>query len=182
MLNLSMSALQNFGGPALIKLYNIPLAFATGALTAYLVGVAVGVLGGGYIADMTKHHGKVASIGFAFTALITLALAVASLGPYAIIAAFAAAGLCSGLIMPSRDMMVREAATPGAVGRTFGFVTFGFNFGGTIGPIMYGYLLDRNLPREMLLLAFCFMLAAIAMPLAGEWLRARRQPQTAVAA
>ena len=181
MLNLSMSALQNFGGPALIKLYHIPLGIATGALTAFLVGVAIGVLGGGYIADMTKRHGQVASIGFSFTALFTLALATISLGPIAVVALFGAAGFCTGLILPSRDMLVREAAAPGAVGRTFGFVTFGFNFGGTVGPLMYGYLLDRDMPRELLFVAFLFMVAAIAMPLVGEW-RSRRRTEAAVAA
>jgi putative Mn2+ efflux pump MntP len=38
---------------------------------------------------------------------------------------------------------------------------------------MYGWLLDRNLPREMLYLALTFMLIAIAMPLVGEWRKRR---------
>lgn len=172
--NLSTSALQNFSSIALIKLYHIPLSFATAGLTAYLAGVGCGVLGGGYIADLTKRHGRVASIGFCFTALFTALLITVFLGQWYLIAILGAAGFCSGLIYPSRDMMVREAAPPGAVGRTFGIVTTGFNFGGTIGPLMYGFLLDRNMPRQMLGLALIFMVLTIIMPLVGEW-RARKQ-------
>jgi FSR family fosmidomycin resistance protein-like MFS transporter len=176
--SLSTSALQNFSGIALIKLYHIPLSFATAGLTAYLVGVGTGVLGGGYIADLTKHHGKVAAIGFCFTALFTTLLATVFLGQWFLIVLLGAAGFCNGLIYPSRDMMVREAAPNGAVGRTFGIVTTGFNIGGTIGPLMYGYLLDRNQPRQMLELAIVFMIATIVMPLVGEW-RAARQTHAA---
>ena len=35
------------------------------------------------------------------------------------------AGFLSGMIAPSRDMLVRAAAPPGAVGRVFGIVTTG---------------------------------------------------------
>ena len=35
------------------------------------------------------------------------------------------AGLLGGLIMPSRGMLVRAAAPPGAMGRAFGVVSFG---------------------------------------------------------
>jgi MFS family permease len=172
-LNLSTSALQNFSSLALIKLYHIPLAFATACLTAYLIGVAGGVLGGGHIADMTRRHGQVAAIGFSCTALFTFLIATFYFGPYALVGLLGAAGICTGLILPSRDMLVKEAAPAGAVGRTFGVVTTGFNFGGTVGPIMYGWLLDRNMPREMLYLALAFMMIAIAMPLVGEWRKRR---------
>jgi FSR family fosmidomycin resistance protein-like MFS transporter len=172
-LNLSTSALQNFSSLALIKLYHIPLVFATACLTAYLIGVAGGVLGGGHIADMTRRHGQVAAIGFSFTAIFTFVIATFYFGPYALVALLGAAGICTGLILPSRDMLVKEAAPAGAVGRTFGIVTTGFNFGGTVGPLMYGWLLDRNMPRQMLYLALAFMLLAIAMPLVGEWRKRR---------
>jgi hypothetical protein len=39
-----------------------------------------------------------------------------------------------GIIMPSRDMLVREFTPPGAFGKVFGFVTNGFNIGG-ISPL-----------------------------------------------
>ena len=54
-------------------------------------------------------------------------------GNMPLVAAMGAAGLLGGMIMPSRDMLVRAAAPPGAIGRTFGIVTGGFSIGGMIG-------------------------------------------------
>jgi MFS family permease len=33
------------------------------------------------------------------------------------------------------------------MGKVFGFVSTGFNIGGVIGPILFGYLLDHADPR-----------------------------------
>ena len=57
------------------------------------------------------------------------------------------AGLLGGLIMPSHDMLVRAAAPPGAMGRTFGMVTSGFSIGGMVGPLMFGFIMDRGAPQ-----------------------------------
>ena len=46
------------------------------------------------------------------------------------------------MIMPSRDMLVRAAAPPGAMGRAFGIVTTGFSIGGTVGPMLFGWIMD----------------------------------------
>ena len=64
-----------------------------------------------------------------------------------LIAAMGCAGLLGGLIMPSRDMLVRAAAPPGAMGRTFGVVTSGFNIGGMVGPLMFGFIMDHGAPQ-----------------------------------
>jgi hypothetical protein len=44
---------------------------------------------------------------------------------------------------------VLQGGTPGAMRRTFGIVTTGFNIGGTFGPLAYGWLMDNNLPRAV---------------------------------
>ena len=40
-------------------------------------------------------------------------------------------------MMPWRDMLVRAAAPPGAMRRTFGIVISGFSIQGMIGPLMF---------------------------------------------
>ena len=59
---------------------------------------------------------------------------------------FALAGFFSGLVAPSRDMMVRAVTPPGASGKVFGFVTTGFNVGGIAGPLLFGAVLDFGDP------------------------------------
>jgi MFS family permease len=88
----------------------------------------------------------------------------------------AAAGFLSGMIMPSRDMLVRAAAPPGQAGAVFGIVSTGFNIGGMVGPPLFGWLLDAGQPRLIFFGAAGFMLLTAIMALAQEWrLRRRRR-------
>jgi MFS family permease len=163
LLALSSSGIQNFSIVALNTLYHIPLALASVALTAFLVGGALGVLAGGHIADKTTRHAEVASAGFLCCGIATVAVGTFNLGGYVLAALLALAGFCSGLIQPSRDMLVRRAAPPGAMGRTFGIVTTGFSIGGTIGPMLYGVLMDRGLPRDIFYVGGAFMVVTVAL-------------------
>jgi predicted MFS family arabinose efflux permease len=165
LLSLSQIGIQSFSIVALNALYHIPVGLASAALTAFLAGIALGVLGGGIVADKTARHADVAVAGFACCGLLTFAVGTFDLGGYAIAALLGLAGFCSGLIAPSRDMLVRGAAPPGAMGRTFGIVTTGFNIGGTIGPMLYGFLMDRGQPREVFYAGAALMLVTAALPL-----------------
>jgi putative spermidine/putrescine transport system permease protein len=85
-----------------------------------------------------------------------------------------AAGLLAGIIVPSRDMLVRNASPPDAVGRVFGIVTTGFNFGGMIAPIVGGLLLDHHAPAWIFFGSAAFMLLTVVMSvLAGLAFRKR---------
>jgi FSR family fosmidomycin resistance protein-like MFS transporter len=179
LLNLSASGVQNFSIVALGELYHIPLAFASAALTAFLAGMALGVLGGGVIADKTTRHADVAVAGYVCCAILTAIVGTFNLGGYGIAAVLGLAGFCSGLIMPSRDMLVRAAAPPGAMGRTFGIVTTGFNIGGMIGPMLYGLLMDRHLPRDIYYVGAGIMLATAALPFITQRRAARASERAA---
>ena len=180
LLSLSGGALTNYSAVALVSLYGVSFSAANAALTAYLFAMAVGVLAGGFIADMTKRHGDVAAGGFGGAAVLILAVGTLDLGPAFLIAAMGGAGFLSGMISPSRDMMVRAASPPGAFGRVFGIVTTGFNIGGTVGPMIGGWIMDHNLPRWVFYSSVLFMALTAAMALAGEW-RARRVASSGVA-
>jgi MFS transporter, FSR family, fosmidomycin resistance protein len=66
-------------------------------------------------------------------------------------------GVLFGIIQPSRDMLVRKAAPPGAAGRVFGIVSTGFNIGGIFGPMLFGFLMDHGEPRWIFGAAVIFM-------------------------
>ncbi len=59
------------------------------------------------------------------------------------------AGLANGVIMPSRDIIVREVTPPGLFGTVFGFVTTGFNVAGVVFPLAFGALMDHGSPRAV---------------------------------
>lgn len=168
MLSLSTGALNNFSVVAFVALHHVTLSVANAALTAFLLATSMGVLAGGFIADATRRHGDVAAAGFAGAALLVALVGTIYPGALLLATCMGAAGFLSGVIAPSRDMMVRAAAPPGASGRVFGIVTTGFNIGGTIGPMLGGWIMDHNLPRFVFYASVTFMLITVAMALASE--------------
>jgi len=182
LLSLSGSGISNFSVAALTAAFGTPLAAASLALTAYLSAQALGVLAGGFIADMTRRHAEVAAVGYAVNACIVLAIGTVGLGTAPLIGAMICAGLLGGLIMPSRDMLVRAAAPPGAVGRTFGIVTSGFNIGGMIGPLMFGVIMDRGAPRWVFGASVIVMILTALVALVGDRRSARRRAMLRVPA
>jgi MFS family permease len=159
LLALSHSAMYSFAIVAFLAGHGVTLTIATAAVTAYLAGSAVGVLAGGWLADRTRRHGDVAAAGFAVSALVALAIAVFNLPAVLLVTAMGVVGIVVGMVQPSRDMLVRRAAPPGAAGRVFGIVSTGFNIGGIFGPLLFGWLMDSNQPRWIFGAAVVFMLA-----------------------
>ena len=174
LLALSSGALTNFSVVALEALYGVSLTTANAALTAFLMATAFGVLAGGVIADATRRHGDVAAGGFGGAAVLIFIVGTVYPGAVLLVVLMGTAGFLSGMIAPSRDMIVRAAAPPGATGRAFGIVTTGFNIGGTIGPMLGGWIMDHGLPRMVFYASVCFMVMTVAVALAGER-RSRRR-------
>ena len=179
LLSLSTSGISNFSVVALMGAFALPFATANLALTAFLTASAFGVLGGGFVADLTRRHGDVAAAGFAINAVIMLLIGTVGFAPPVLVAAMGLAGLLSGMIMPSRDMLVRAAAPPGAVGRAFGIVTTGFSIGGTVGPMLFGWIMDRGAPRWVFGASVIFMVLTVVLALLGEHRPMRRRDRIA---
>jgi FSR family fosmidomycin resistance protein-like MFS transporter len=151
----------NYSVVALGALYGTPMTTANAALSGNLLLSAIGVLIGGVLVGRTTRHGTVAALGLAGIALFTALVAQIDLGTMALIAAMSAAGFCSGVIMPSRDMIVRAVTPPGSFGKVFGFVTTGFNIGGIISPLIFGAIMDHGSPRLVFLVVAAFSLITI---------------------
>jgi len=65
-------------------------------------------------------------------------------------------------------MLVRAAAPAGAVGRAFGVVTIGFSIGGTIGPMLFGWILDRGAAHWIFGVSAVFMLLTVVVALIND--------------
>ena len=163
LLSLSNAGISNFGVVALMSGYASSFPTANLALTAFLGASAAGVLAGGFLADRTTRHGQVAAICFAVNAAIVLAIAAVALPDAVLIAGMTAAGFLGGVIAPSRDMLVRRAAPPGAAGRAFGIVSTGFNLGGIISPLLFGWIMDQSAPHWVFGLSAVFMVLTVLL-------------------
>ena len=168
LLSLSNAGIGNFGVVALMSGYGASFSSANIALTAFLGASAIGVLAGGFLADRTRRHGQVAAVCFAINAAIVLVIATINMPPPLLTAAMAAAGFLGGVIAPSRDMLVRDAAPPGAAGRAFGIVTTGFTLGGIVSPLLFGWIMDRNWPQWVFGASVVFMILTVLLALVTD--------------
>ena len=116
LVSLTNSAINSFSVVALMATQAVTFTAANVALTAFLAGSALGVLAGGALADKTSRHGIVAAIGFGLAALVMLLAATLSLSLPLLVLAMGLSGVIFGIMQPSRDMLVRRAAPPGAIG------------------------------------------------------------------
>jgi MFS transporter, FSR family, fosmidomycin resistance protein len=161
LLAMMSGGMYNFSVVALGAQFGTPATTANVALSCYLLMSAVGVLIGGLIVTRTARHGLVASLGLLGITLASLAIGNINLGALPLAAVMMASGFCFGVIMPSRDMIVRDITPPGSFGKVFGFVTTGFNIGGIIAPLIFGAIMDHGSPRWVFLLVALASLVAI---------------------
>ncbi|MCU0813720.1 MAG: MFS transporter [Burkholderiaceae bacterium] len=153
----ALAAIQGFAGPALGKLYGLPLSLTAFVVTAYMLCSAAGMVVGGFVAARVERLET--AIATAMLAAAALLLLVASGWLPGIVAAAAAAlsGFGTGLAGPSRDMLIKRAAPPGATGRVYGTVYSGLDAGFALAAPVFGALLDRGEPAAV------FVGAALAL-------------------
>ena len=154
--------LQTFSPATLNVAYGIPLAFATSAVTALLLGGTAGIVAGGFLAARTTRHDRIASTGLAAAAALMILISIAEPPVGVVLPLFAMVGFCTGITGPSRDMIVRAATPPGAAGRVYGFVYSALDLGSMIGPVWFGYMLDHGMGKAVFASAAACFLIAIA--------------------
>ncbi|MFQ5765773.1 MAG: MFS transporter, partial [Rhodospirillales bacterium] len=161
MTSMTSSGMHSFSVAALVELHGTPLAVASAALTGYLFASALGILLGGVIADRTSRHDYVAALAFIVTGVLVIVVAAVPLNVVLLLAILIFAGLTQGVIRPARDMMVRAASPRGSTGKVFGFVSAGIAAGGTLSPILFGFVMDLGRPEWVFYLIAVFMAVAL---------------------
>ena len=160
-LAMANGGIQTFTVVGMGAIHGTPFSVANVALSGFLLMSAAGVLLGGVIADRTPHHERVAAIGFACTSTMAILMAWVNMPAVVLVGVMSLGGLLNGMIQPSRDMMVRAVTPPGSFGKVFGFVSTGFNLGGMVAPLLYGWLMDRGEPRAIFMIVVGFILLAL---------------------
>ncbi len=160
--------LQYYSVVALGVLYGTAPAVANTALTGYLLFSALGVLAGGVLGGRTGRHNLIVGAGFGVVGACAALLASMPIGDVLIVATMATAGFFIGVTMPARDLIVRAVTPAGSFGKVFGFVTSGFNLGGIVAPLIFGYAMDHGAPQWVFWLVVGFsLLYAGASALSG---------------
>ncbi len=169
----------NFGPSVLHLGYDAPIAMASTIVACYLFASPVGVLAGGWVADHTRRHDVFAGACFIVVGTLICIVAATELPLVAVGVLFAIAGFASGLVAPSRDMLIRALTPPGQIGKVFGFVSTGFNIGGIVAPPLFGALLDHAEPFSVFWIAGLIAFATTATVLmTGQQARRSRASGT----
>ena len=161
MITFSTTGVQNYSVVALNEAYGTPIGIANTALTANLMLSAFGVLAGGLLAARVGRPEWIAAGSFLGIALTGAVIGIADFGIVVLMIAMSLNGFVNGLMQPSRDMIVRAVTPDGQFGKVFGFVTTGFNIGGIIAPLLFGYVMDAGHPRWVFFLVCGLSLLAI---------------------
>ena len=159
---LALGGIQSFASTGLVKLYGMSLAMATSAFTAYMLASAVGMMLGGFLGAGRKNHDRTIAAAFALAAVLALVLGMAVVPAWGAVALMALVGFFSGIAGPSRDLMIRAAAPKNATGRVYGVVYSGLDSGLSVGPLLFGLMMDAGKPQYVFAGIAFFLLLAIA--------------------
>ncbi|MBA4111952.1 MAG: MFS transporter [Verminephrobacter sp.] len=141
----ALSAIQSFASPALQQMYGLPLSATAMVVTGYMLFGAAGMVVGGFLVGRVERLEKVIGICLLGSAGLLALVGSGWLPGVAALAVAAFAGLGTGLAGPSRDMLIKRAAPPGATGRVYGTVYSGLDLGFAMSAPVFGALLDRGL-------------------------------------
>jgi MFS transporter, FSR family, fosmidomycin resistance protein len=144
------------------QVHGLDLAIASTALTAYMAGSGGGVLLGGWAVDKMARHLVFFVAGLTlFSAATILAVGLLPMGEIVTIGMVLASGIALGASRTPRDVMLKDAAPPGQIGKVFGFVSAGLPLGSAMTPVPFGFLIDHGEARFVLVLAAAFLLASL---------------------
>ena len=170
------SGIQTFSITALVSGYGVALQVATLGLTGYLFGSASGMVLGGFLADRTRQHHRVAMSGIATAGTLMLLMSAVAGHALAVVPVMILAGIANGITAPSRDVLIRRAAAGAGMGSVFGFVYSGFDLGSSTAPLLFGALLDHQAPHAVFVAIACaFALAVPTVMQVQHRAAARRQ-------
>lgn len=177
----ALAAIQSFASPALGRLYGLPVSTTAFVVTGYMLCGAVGMVLGGFLVARVDRLERVIAAAMMLAAVLLVLTATGWLpGPLA--AGIAAlAGFGTGLAGPSRDMLIKRAAPPGATGRVYGTVYSGLDLGFALAAPVFGALLDHGRAADIFYGAALVLLLGIgSAALVGQ--RLARRSTVALAA
>ena len=179
----AMSAIQSFSSPALQQLYGLPASITAYVVTGYMLFGAAGMVLGGFLVGRVERLEKVISACLLFSGILLALVGTGWLPGYVALGVAALAGIGTGLAGPSRDMLVKRAAPPGATGRVYGTVYSGLDLGFCLAAPVFGYMLDHQMNAGVFFgAAVGMVLSVVSAGFVGAGVAARKQKAAVVPA
>ena len=142
MISVAHIGFDSFLPAALYEHHGTSLSVSNFALSVFFAASAVGILIGGQVADRTHHHGLVASLCFGLAAVLVVLVVEINAGIVVLMILIGAVGLTTGIVPPSRDLIVRRVTPAGETGKVFAFMTVAMEAAYVTAPPFFGWVLD----------------------------------------
>lgn len=142
----ALGGVQTFGPEAARLLHDVPLEWVALCLTVYMLASAGGTIVGGFLAGDAERAERVIGVCFGGAALVAVSVALLPWPGWVVPLLFGAMGVAGGIANPSRDLLIKRAAPPGATGRVYGVVYSGLDVGMSLAPAAFGLMMDAGAP------------------------------------
>ena len=179
----SLSVIQSFASPTLQKMYGLPLSVTSLVVTGYMLCGAAGMVVGGFLAGRVARLERTITVCMLTTAAMLVVAGTGWLPGMGTMVLVALAGVGTGLAGPSRDMLIKRAAPPGATGRVYGTVYSGLDLGFCTAAPVFGAMLDAGMTSGIFYgSAAALVLGVASAGVVGVGVAARAAQQRAAAA
>ena len=158
---MALAGVQSFAPSALQSIYGIALSVTTTAYTFYMLASASGMILGGFVASRVAQPDRIITFAFLSSGFMAVIIGLGIFPGVMAPLLFALMGLGSGVAGPSRDLMIRASTPTGSTGRVYGMVYSGMDVGLSIGPFIFGVLMDWKIPASIFYVIAFFQVMAI---------------------
>jgi len=160
-LTLGFTGVRAFFVAAMDLLYDTPLGPLNAALTGFLLGSALGILAGGVLADRIGPRIATAAVTLVSAGALVALVGSMSLPLAALIAVMTASGFLQGVLLPTRDLLIRSVTPDGSMGKVMGFLSSGTMLASGVVPVLFGWILDAFDPNWVFWISAIFVSGAL---------------------
>ncbi|MBK18804.1 MAG: hypothetical protein CMM52_08205 [Rhodospirillaceae bacterium] len=161
MLTIGFTGIRSFIVVALYELYGITKVVGNTVLTGFMAGSFAGVLIGGFVADRFGPRVATAIGTLVSAAIILIFVGAYDLHIYLIFSLIFISGALQGILLPSRDLLIRAVTPAGSMGKVAGFLTMGMMIAAAAVQPVFGWIMDLNEPRWVFWLSAIFVAGAV---------------------
>lgn len=171
----ALSAIQNYASTALHLMYDLPLTQTALVVTGFMLCGALGMVGGGFLAQRVQRLEKIIATFLLIAAACLAIVGTGWLPGTAALILASAAGFGHGLAGPSRDMLIKRATPSGATGRVYGTVYSGLDTGFAVAAPIFGWMLDQQMHSQVFFgAALALAVSVLAASAVGVQLHQKR--------
>ncbi|MBD9403033.1 MFS transporter [Comamonas sp. CMM02] len=171
----ALSAIQNYASTALHLMYDLPLTQTALVVTGFMLCGALGMVGGGFLAQRVQRLEKIIATFLLIAAACLAIVGTGWLPGTAALILASAAGFGHGLAGPSRDMLIKRATPSGATGRVYGTVYSGLDTGFAVAAPIFGWMMDQQMHSQVFFgAALALAVSVLAASAVGVQLHQKR--------